>query len=401
MYRRRQPRIQKSEETKPVEKKVERKEEPVIKAVVKPQRNATYTEDCPMVNILRDIKYFGEQDAAGSVQHYYVPFDTMVDIALSKGYLNVKDTPYYKEGEWNGAYEDTTNWKRNTLMSGDIIYTHDAHTSFAFLIYKVYKDSNANETSSYLDMTPPVDQAEDNSEEQQILSSFVTCNGTVYMFKKGATFGQISEYVSKNINTNEYRKLFPSNVSAYSGENSDSSFSSCKTEDNVKPDGYPKTMDDIPVKIADTEDASLKQQFNFLSGGVVVEGWLIYMKSTVNSASGEQNTQNIIGDIIRTGPTIISVISKKTLSIGSTYNMPFLPAGSEIAADTPKMSYNGNSTKFASEPLNSEHYQQNYGDTQSLKQIAVNETTIHSLTKIITTVTQENSDDGSNDNTGN
>lgn len=389
MYRRRQPRIQKSEEIKHVEKKEERKEEPVIKAVVKPQRNTTYTEACPMVNILRDIKYFGEQDATGS-EHYYVPFNTMVDIALSQGYLNVRDTTYYKDGEWNGAYEDTTNWKRNTLMSGDIIYTHDDHTSFAFLISKVYKDSSASDASSELDMNPPVDQAKDNSEEQQYLSSFVTCNGTVYMFKKDAKFVDIKNYVSQYTNNEEYRKLVPSNVSEYVAANSDNSFSSCKTADNVKPDGYPKNMDDLPTQLGNGDSAD---QFNFLSGGVVVEGWLIYMKSTVNSetAGAVQDTKNIIGDIIRTGPTIISVISKKTLSIGSTYNMPFILAGSYDASTSPKMSYNGNSTKFASEPLNSEHYQQNYGDTQSLKQIAVKETTIHSLTKIIDIVTEENS----------
>ena len=399
MYRRRQPRIQKSEETKPVEKKVERKEEPVIKAVVKPQRKVTVEEFCPMVNILRDIKYFGEQDEEGS-EHYYVPFNTMIDIALSKGYLNVNETEYYKKSEddWSESYQDTTNWKRDTFMCGDVIYTHDTHTSFAFLITKVYKGQAAdNSISSELKMDPPVGPKEDNSENEQILSSFVACTGTVYMFKEGVTLGQISGHVSTLGEGGAYRKLYPTNVSKYDKRNDDPSFTSCKITEEQMPKDYP-AKEDLPKKLDDTETA-LKNQFN-LASGVVVEGWLIYMKSTVNSESSSsedvQGPTNIIGDIIRTGPIVVSVLSKTTLNLGSTYSLPFY-----LESGNNQMTFNGDSTKFASEPLNSEHYQTNYSDSQSFKRVTVGATDIYSLKQISVKLNEEDSNDGSNDNTGN
>lgn len=373
MYRRRQQRIQKPEEVK----KVEKKEEPVIKAVVKPQRKATYDENCPMVNILRAVKYFNEENN----EHFYVPFNTMIDIALSKGYLNVDETEYYKDGDWSESYENTTHWTRDTFMCGDVIYTHDDHTSFAFLITKVFIGPAADKSiSSGLIMDPPVRPKENNVEDEQILSSFVACTGTVYMFKDSVKFKDIKEHASTIGEGGSYRKLYPTNVSAFSGRNEDPSFTSGKTAEQ-KPDYYPK-KEDLPIK-----EGATPNQFN-LTSGVVVEGWLIYMKSTANSTNAEQNTTNIIGDIIRTGPIVISVLSKTTLNLGSTYSLPFY-----MEDGTKQMTFNGDSTKFASEPLNSEHYQQNYSDSQNFKRITVSETSIYSLKQISIKLNQENQED--------
>jgi hypothetical protein len=294
--------------------------------------------------------------------------------------LNVSETEYYKNGEWNESYENTTNWKRDTFMSGDVIYTHDTHTSFAFLITKVYKGQAAdNSISSELDMEPPVGPKEDNTEDEQILSSFVACTGTVYMFKEGVKFKDIKGNVSKLGEDGAYRKLYPTNVSEYYGRNSDPNFTSCKKTEEQRPEFYP-SKEDLPI-----EEGATANQFN-LTSGVVVEGWLIYMKSTVNSESdgAVQDTKNIIGDIIRTGPIVVSVLSKTTLNLGSTYSLPFY-----LESGNNQMTFNGDSTKFASEPLNSEHYQLNYGDTVGSNSIPVNTTRIYSLSAVLAHKTPE------------
>ena len=378
MYRRRQQRIQKQEEiVKPVEKKVEKKQEPVIKAVVKPQRKEVITEYCPMVNILRANKYFETQDT----NHYYVPFDKMIDIALSEGYLRVNQTRYYMtDNDWHLSYEKTTNWERETFICGDVIYTHNDNTSFAFLITKVYKSSaDKGAITSELDMDPPVGPKEDD-ELNHILSSFVACTGTVYMFKEGTTLGNIIDYTSRDTSkNNDLRRLYPTNVSQYKGRNENTNFTIGKKGEDAMPEKYP-TKEYLPKELE--ESSSLKNQFN-LSTGVVVEGWLIYMKSSVNSVNQEglvQEPKNITGDIIRTGPIVISTISKESLNLGSTYTLPFIV---ESSNEDFSMTYNGDSTKFASEPLNSEHYQGIYGDAQGLKNYIVPEVEIYSLKSIL------------------
>ena len=378
MYRRRQQRIQRQEEViKPVEKKVEKKQEPVIKAVVKPQRKEVITEDCAMVNILRANKYFETEDS----EHFYVPFDKMIDIALSKGYLNVNQTSYYMtDNDWHLSYDKTTNWQRDTFICGDVIYTHNSNTSFAFLITKVYKSSaDKGVITSELDMDPPVGPKEDD-ELSHILSSFVACTGTVYMFKEGTTLNNIIDYVSIDTSkNNDLRRLYPTNVSEYKGRNENPNFTMGKKGEDAMPENYP-TKEYLPTELE--EGSSLKNQFN-LSTGVVVEGWLIYMKSTVDSAGDnpelKQEPKNITGDIIRTGPIVISTISKESLNLGSTYTLPFITSSNELFS----MTYNGDSTKFASEPLNSEHYQGIYGDAQGLKNYTVPEVEIYSLKSIL------------------
>ena len=96
MYRRRTPKAQpvnpvgptKQEQPKPKQES----NEPVIKAAVSAPRGAgdRYEKYCPMVNVLRPIKYIEDEDAG----HYYVSFKDMVNILLTKGYLNVNFERY-------------------------------------------------------------------------------------------------------------------------------------------------------------------------------------------------------------------------------------------------------------------------------------------------------------------
>lgn len=395
MYRRRQQRIQRQEEIiKPIEKKVIKKQEPVIKAVVKPQRKDNFDQySAPMVNILRNEKYFGE---IGDT--HYVPFGKLVDTVLSKGFLNVNQSPYYIDtisNDWHESYEDTTNYNRNTFMCGDIIYTHDDKRSIAFLITKVYSgtgETQDNSIESELDMDPPVGPKEEDPDDGRYLSSFVNCEGTVYMFKEGTKFENIKEFASKYTsgdNNGQYRKLYASNLSKYDGRNSsvDSVFTSVRKGDgedeDEKPQNYPQERD-LPT----APEQEKENQFN-LTKGVVVEGWLIYMKS--NKEGSEQTPDNIIGDIIRTGPITISLVGSY-LSLSGVLKFPFLKKTvdqdtSEIIITPGTFYYNGNSTDFASEPLNSEHYQNNYNDTKGSRMLTVDESSIYSLKQIIANLT--------------
>ena len=403
MYRRRQQRTQSKqvEEIKQVEevKKVEKKEEPVIKAVVKPQKKSNYDNyKAPMVNILRAKNYFG---TLGDDNHY-VPFGTMVDTVFSKGFLYVEQSDKYgikpngsENIDWHESFVNTTNYERNTFMCGDIIYTHDAKRSIAFLITKVYEgtgEGEDNTVKSELQMYPPVGpKEEDNTEDGQILSSFVTCTGTVYMFKQETKFSDIKEYASKYTSGNkndEYRKLYPTNLSAYSGTNNsdtNGTFTSKRGEGENEtqiPDGYPK-VEDLPTE---TQEAKF-----MLTTGVVVEGWLIYMTS---SKEGEEiNPDNITGDIIRTGKIVITKVGDY-LNLGGVLKFPYVKE--ESASSTSNFYYNGNDTKFASEPLNSEHYQLNYNDTTGTRYFTVTMSCIQSLKGIMEYLGGQNND-GDND----
>ena len=104
MYRRKTP---KANPVQPVEHpKKEEKNEPVIKAVVAAPRGDNLTTYCPMVNLLRPIKYIERTDGKG------INFETMINIVLSEGYLKA-DFDHYKPsgstaGDWFGIYNKTT-----------------------------------------------------------------------------------------------------------------------------------------------------------------------------------------------------------------------------------------------------------------------------------------------------
>ena len=389
MYRRKKQ-VEKKEEPK---QQPHPKPEPVIAKIVPPLRGEGIVSygKVPMINVLRNIKYFSE--ASG----HSVTFEKMIDIAFSEGYLNVNQSGWYidnglswgsvyKPGDESveptvaptaGAFKDTTDYKRSTFMCGDVIFAKDAYKSFAFLITKVYSnyigEGMTNEVQSELQYNPPVGGEEDENLDTSYLSSFSLCNGDVYMFTKGAQFQNIKAYVSRDANdNNNYRVLHPSNVSVYKAPTTNTNFSAGKGDAPTKdvPDDYPK-KDDVPL-----EDASEAGHFN-LTNGTVVEGWFIYMKSEAEEAS--QTATNITGDIIRTGPIVITKIGN-SLSIGNSMRFSHATTTPEAA---PKLYYDGNDTKLASEPLNSEHYQENYGDAVGSKTYDLNELKIFSLKAIM------------------
>ena len=136
MYRRKKQ-VEKKEEPKP-----QKKPEPVVSKVVIPAKKlGDEYGNVPMINVLRKIEYLNDV-SEGS---HSVPFEKMIDIAFSKGYLNVDDTAWYigsgltwgsvyqpanpsadpAEEEQAGAFTDTTDYKRDTFMCGDVIFTKD------------------------------------------------------------------------------------------------------------------------------------------------------------------------------------------------------------------------------------------------------------------------------------
>lgn len=366
MYRRKQ-KIQEKKEPKveKVETKPVVNSEPEIKKVVAPRKEEGEGK-APMLNILRDIEYFGNPGEATKVD-----FNEMVNTVFSSGYLNVDTTAWYKYGStWSESFKDTTNYKRNSFMCGDVLYFADAKRTFAFLITAVYskffgEGSNANVVSSALQYNPPVGVGgnDETEAENPFLSSFVTCDGDVYMFAKGKKFNDLAEeLISKDSTTGEYRVLHPSNVSQYKGPSEVPNYTGKhgETPESEKPSNYPTSVPVVP----ETEQSA---QFN-LNNGTVVEGWFIYMKKV------EEVT---VGDIIRTGPVVIAKVGDM-LTIGNSFRIPFITEGS-----IENMYYDGNDTKLASEPLNSEHYQKNYGDTVGSRQLALTDSKIFSLEAIL------------------
>ena len=345
-----------------------------------------------MLNVLRPINYFGENTG------YYVPFNTMVDIVFSEGYLNVKDTTYYKESSkyWKEAFTDTTNYERSTFMPGDLIYTHNGNISYAFLINAVYASFDNNQPKSYLDYNPPVGgNPEEDPESKYLLQSFNACNGYVYMFKHGTTLENIKNYISvykTGTEQGKYRKLIPSNLSEPTNneEPADYTFnrrSNKKADEETQPDGYPQASD-LP-KVPST---TTTKQFN-LQEGVCVEGWLIYMTSTANpeDTTQEQKPINIRGDIIKSGKIIITKVGE-FLSLGGICRFPYIDSSSTTTTKG-NFYYNGENTRVAAEPLNSEHFQQNYGDEQGERSIQVDDSKIYSLTGIINNLTPTTPED--------
>lgn len=383
MYRRRQKAQEKKEEQKIEEVEVVKPAEPEIKKVIVPRAAAQDYGNVPMVNILRKINYFSD-----SSETHAVPFEKMIDIAFSSGYLNVDDKEWYKEStvNWgtlntssasevpNGAYTDTTNYSRTTFMSGDVIFTKDAKKSFAFVITKVYsnylgEDNSNNDVSSVLDYHPPVGGEVDDDIDSLVLSSFVACNGNVYMFKKNATFGNIKTFVSTTGTEGDYVFLAPTNKSEPAGVTSDPN-RTAPSNDN-KPANYPAEAD-VPTAPTTTES---ENKFN-LTNGVVVEGWFIYMRSTEEGSA--QAPSNITGDIIRSGPIVIAKVGS-SLSLGGSLRIPYVASTSS----TYSLYYDGNDTKFACEPLNSEQYQVNYGDVTGSRNFTITESKIYSLANVM------------------
>lgn len=382
MYRRRNNNIpSKINEEKKVENK-ENQNEPVIKAIYKPRQDAPDYGNSPMLNVLRPTIYFEES----SEDIHYVTFNKMVDILFSEGYLNVKKTEWYKDNtkQWSEAFTNTTNYERSTFIPGDIIFTHNEHMSFALLITAIYSSFDDKSPSLYLDYNPPVGgNIIENSEDTMLLQSFNTCNGTVYMFKHNTKFEDIKPYVSTfktGTEAGKYRKLVPSNLSEATNneEPSDYTFnrkSNKKDDNDVKPDGYP-VKTELP-----TITTTTPKQFN-LKNGIPVEGWLIYFKSTKNSegTTDEQGPSNIIGDVIASGKIIITKVGEY-LSLNGICRIPHIDSTSTTPSGT--FYYNGNNIRVVAEPLNSEHYQQNYGDNESETPITVKSSGIYSLSQII------------------
>lgn len=413
MYRRRNQRVQQGipvvppkqehPQEKPQEQPKQKQEEPVIKAAIAAQRKGTvHNKYCPMINVLRGIDYFG---ANGANQHY-VSFETMVDILLSKGYLNGKISTYTqqyyddKEGAdkpnvpastsntWSEIYTNTTSYKRDMLCAGDVLYAHDDHKTVAFLVNTVYKSSADSESDSTLDINPPIgmEQAPVDDGLGVVLSTLVDCNGTVYPFANGVTLRQLVEYQSQQGQTclvskttdEKLRKLVPTNMSTHAGTNPDATGDNPTFTAKV---GGPEDDEEVKDYTPAYENLATYDQngASFQMNTSIADGWLIYMYSTKTEAeAGDNYYASIVADVIRTGAIMITPLGKgNSISLGGgVLTFPYIAEG----AGSAKFSYTGNCEGFASEPLNSEKYQINYGDTKAIRSFNVTESSIYTFT---------------------
>lgn len=402
MYRRRQNKtIQQPEEKKVI------KEEPQIKAIVTPKHGGLngIPYSCPMINVLRDINYFKDPNPETINENNPklcnpVDFQEMVNILLSKGYLNMNISEYWKSGEsWGESYTDTTDYKRSTFLPGDVIYTKSDYLTVALLIDKVYStfygngDEN-NNVDSTLPINPPGSEIE-TTLDTLVLSTFTATNGSVFSFAKGVQFKDLTsakdgkDLVSKyNNESGKYRQLIPTNISEFKGYsgNQDSStpqYSLNKKLENGNPDEYPKNESSWPESVSGND----KDHYN-LSSGVFVEGWLIYMRKDATKSSESDYSSSaenyITADVIKSSPILITKVGE-TLCLDSVFKIPFISEPTTQGGQRTKKSFNysGNVTKFASEPLNSDHYQLNYGDTVGSNTIQIDTSRIYSLTAVI------------------
>ena len=379
MYRRKTPKANPVQPVEPNNK--EEKKEPVIKAVVSSTRGATCQTYCPMINVLRPLDYIQRK------KDNYVTFERMIDIILSEGYLNA-DFDHYTEGvtgltptpSWSDIYQETTTYRRSTFVAGDVIFTRDNNKTIALLISTVYSEGAKSDVTSKLKYAPPVGGEIIDDFKKEMLSSFSDCKGNVYMFKAGVKLEDLinhkdsitniaSDLISKNADES-YRKLEPTNMSIFKGINPKATSDPQVFTTPVENNGYdPKDTDQYPVV-----DNNLNQ-FN-LSSGVTVDGWLIYMYDT--ATTGDNAT--IVGDVIKTGPIVITTIGKKSLSVDNTMTFPLITS----AETQGNFTYTGNVTKFASEPLNSQQYQVNFGDTSAVETLTVFESKIYTFKKFVT-----------------
>lgn len=418
MYRRRQNRSvqMNNEQQQQQQNKVEDKpqveaqtiqeyHEPVIKATVShvPPKKLVDTpiNYCPMVNTLRAIDYFGKTGVKS------VSFEDMVDVLFSEGYLNVsKDTydHYFvadstmpsgykpKEGDaisqnWNGLYTTTSNYDRDTFVAGDIIFGRSQNITVAFLISKVYKGSSTNGTSSVLDYNPPVggDKKIEQKEDSIRLSTFSDVEGNVYSFALDVQLNDLlngkytlngvekTNLVSVDIQTQKPVILVPTNQSK-DAENTSAPQGRTATQIATSAE-YP-----LADLFPEEKTGEISNRYN-LTTGVNVEGWLIYMYYT-GSETGESESKldpsKIVSDVIKTGPITISTIGAELLELGGVFKYPF-KGPSTSPQEIVKFEHTGNNTRFASEPLNSQQYQANFGEIQSINELDFIESNIHTL----------------------
>ena len=405
MYRRRNQRVQQGSpvvppkqehpQEKPQEQPKQKQEEPVIKAAIAAQRKGTlYEKYCPMVNVLRPINYIEDKDES----HHSVPFDVMVDVLLSKGYLNGNFKTYkakYAGNEpsadaesWSEIYTKTTNYERSILSPGDIIYSNDGIKTIAFLVNTVYKSGAEYKK---LDINPPIGAGDDEPVDDGlgvVLSTLSDCNGTVYPFANGVTLRQLVEYpseqgkiclVSKTKTDDKLRKLVPTNMSKPNGTNPDATGDTPSFTAKIGgPEDGENDQDKIytPENYAEIDSETPQNQFN-LTSGCNVDGWLIYMYSTKTEAeAGDNYIATIVGDVVRTGSIMVASLENSSISLGGVLTFPYIAAAGQQADFT----YAGNCQGFASEPKNSEQYQINYGDTSATETLSAKESSIYTFT---------------------
>lgn len=413
MYRRRNQK-QVQQEQKVEEKKVEKKEEPVIKYVVQP-RGAAMPEigKVPMLNTLRSIDYFNITSTAQKP----VSMKYVVNTLLSHGYLNA-DFAYYNDdnestpkkftsddGDWSALYQDTTNFNRKTFAPGDLIMfkTNTAsagNLTVGLLIDKIYT-TKASETGleeeSKLKYDPPVplENVRTSDPFEVEVSGLQDCKGISYMFNEGTKLRDIAKFCSYTADQtegsekySEIRKLEPTNMSEFAGVDSRyvTTNSWGKTARKTGDDNYIPPYTDAtdigsrPYPAASGSDS----QFN-LTSGVIVDGWLIYLTGNYTDAGTSTTIDNeatafalagvqtIMGDVVKTEKVAITTIGNQILNVGNIFQIPY--------SVTKQVVYSGNSTKFASEPLNSEQYQLKYGDTVGERYFTITEQKIYSLKK--------------------
>ena len=379
MYRRKTPKANPVQPVEPHPKK-EEKNEPVIKAVVAAPRGDQLKTYCPMVNLLRPIKYIEQTDGKG------IDFETMINIVLSEGYLKANFDHYKPSGssaeDWSGIYNKTTGYKRKTFVAGDVIFSKSANRTIAFLISTVRKGGENSDITSSIFYDPPVGDEVKESEEDVFLSSFSDCKGNVYMFAEDVQLKDLVEHIDKatnnekdlvskwkeGVNKDKHRKLEPTNMSEYNGKDT-ANFTSRGA--GAETNGKDPDETDYPTV------ESSATSFN-LSNGVTVDGWFIYMYSTAAGTSEDPIApSNIVGDIVRSGPIVITTVGSETLSLGGIFTFPWIAT----SATSGKFTYTGNATRFASEPLNSQQYQLNFGNTVANEETDVIESDIYTFAK--------------------
>lgn len=408
MYRRRNQK-QVQPEQKVEEKKVEKKEEPVIKYVVQPRGTLPTIGKAPMINTLRNINYFNL-----TADTYSIPYNWILETLLSVGYLNANfdeykvdpnGTDYTGISSWKDLYKNTTNYKRSAFAPGDLIMFETDNTAnnvavntnltVGFLITNVYKaDASTFTIQSQLRYNPPIkleNRKEGDTGFSVKMSSLTDCQGVTYMFKHDVTLDQVRTLCSYNElpqnNEGDYerlRKLEPTNMSVYDRRNplyDDYDYQSVRPRE-ADPAWIPPVNENSIFTRPTEPDSGSEGHFNLLSGSVV-DGWLIYMYTTAttltdSAAVTQDGVKTITGDVIKTEKVSITTIGNKLLSLGNVFQIPY---DKDATSNKYNIKFSGNATKFASEPLNSEQYQLKYGDTVGERTITAKTMSIWSLKK--------------------
>lgn len=413
MYRRRnQKQAQAQPQPEVVDKKEEKKEEPVIKYVVKARGDALPDlGKAPMLNTLRTLDYF-----KSGITTYAVSEKILLDTILSPGYLSAdfneyrldngtgsSQLPYADEGsnDWNSLYIETTTYNRTTFAPGDLIIfeTKDGEAvesvyhgmTFGFLIDKVYKADSTNggfEEESRLRYTPPSPLGNPDTPTTDNMdtpvSSLSDCKGIVYMFNANTTLRSIAKYLSYSVAQEEgsevydqLRKLEPTNMSIPNGV--DSTYNNSTTGDWGNVPSRKDEFSYIPPDGSRPKEVTGDDATHFnLTSGALVDGWLIYLTASDDLSAStadvtKANVAKITGDVVKTERVAITTIGNQILNLGNVFQIPYTL--------TNGVKYSGNNTKFASEPLNSEQYQVKYGDTVGERNLDIKMRGIFSLKK--------------------